>query len=60
MPEKFITESSVARMAGNIAAGMVEPVGRQFEDNEFSEIARRSVKLARMIAKELERTKTDA
>ena len=53
-----ITKSSLARMAGNIAAGMV---GQAYyfeanEDERHALIAVDAVKLARLIAQEVERS----
>jgi hypothetical protein len=49
-----ITESSILRAAGNIAAGMVTGHALSLIDNQY--IAERSVALARAIAAEVERT----
>lgn len=49
-----LTDSSIARMAGNIAAGLVMDRSAR-TDETFAEVARDSVKLARLIAAELDR-----
>ncbi len=46
-----ISESTIARMAGNIAAGMT-----QLHSTDPTYVARQSVKIARAIAAEVERT----
>jgi len=51
-----ISESSIARMAGNIASGMV--ANPQFNDSvDLLVIAANSVKLARFIAREVTETR---
>ena len=62
MAEVVISESSIARLAGNIASGLVTLLnstylGKHADNTEtFDVIAKQSVKLARMIVDELKRT----
>jgi hypothetical protein len=51
-----VTDSSIARMAGNIAAGFVQAASSNFtgaDDAYLAWVAKQSVKLAHLIAKEL-------
>lgn len=59
MTPTVITDSGLARMAGNIAAGLVKDVSKFTSDAVLKEIARISVTLARLIAAELETTPKD-
>lgn len=53
-----ISKSSIARIAGNVAAGLVER-DYDYEDYRMQVIAERSVKLARLIAAEVEGSRFD-
>ena len=53
--ESVLTKSSIARMAGNIAAGLVD-AGKP---EHLRWVAEQSVKLARLIAEETERTEPE-
>lgn len=53
--KKPLTDSSIARMAGNIAAGLVTcSMETVPEEVWIFRVARTSVRIARMIVKELE------
>ena len=52
--KKLITASSIARMAGNIASGMVPHISN-LEDDKLRWIAERSVRLAYFINSEVEK-----
>lgn len=52
-------DSTIARMAGNIAAGWIG-LGRTVEEGTLEDLARQSVALARLIVAEVERTETPA
>lgn len=52
-----ISESTIARMAGNIAAGLTDGSGYFTSDLTKERIARAAVDIARAIAAEVERTR---
>ena len=54
MSEKTISASSIARMAGNIAAGIVTCPSVGLNPDNLSRVAETSVKLARLIVAEIE------
>ena len=63
MAEVVISESSVSRLAGNIASGLVDSVDVYELDNSdgseqdyLENVSRLAVKLARMIVNEVKRT----
>lgn len=49
-------DSMVARIAGNIAAGMVTPIGPRMDEVDRVRVVKQSVQLARMIVSYVERT----
>lgn len=51
-----ITTSTLARIAGNIAAGWGETTSSDTEEDYIAEVARISVRLARGIVAEVQRT----
>ena len=55
-----ISESSIARMAGNIAAGLVgHPSATVHDEADLTWTVRTAVHIARAIAAEVERTKQE-